>query len=87
MNIKQLFTRDCLKYYYKEMKNIFINSNSKTRYRAILLPKIEKRVSEKNNYITAIMTFNILSNELKNQDIDKRTTINNLKKWIVNNIH
>ena len=61
MNIKQLFTWDCLKYYYNEMKNIFRNSNSKTRNKAILLPKIDKKVSEKNNHITAIKTFNQLS--------------------------
>ena len=59
MNIRQLFTWDSLKYYYNEMKNTFINSKSKTRNKAILLPKIEKRVSEKNNYITAI---NLLTN-------------------------
>ena len=47
MNIKQLFTWDCLKYYYNEMKNIFTNSNSKPRNEAILSPKIDKTVSEK----------------------------------------
>ena len=47
MNIRQLFTWDCLKYYYNEMKNIFTNSSSKTRNKAILLPKIDKRVSDK----------------------------------------
>ena len=47
MNIKQLFTWDCLKYYYNEMQDIFTNSNSKTRNKAILLLKMDKRVSEK----------------------------------------
>ena len=87
MNVKQLFTWDCLKYYYNEMKNIFTNSNSKTRNKAILIPKIDKRVSEKNNHIIAIKTFNQLPNELKTLEIDKRSTMLKLKKWIVNNIY
>ena len=64
MNIKQLFTWDCLKYYYNEMETIFTNSNSKTRNKAILLPKIDKS-KRKSNHITAIKTFNQLPNELK----------------------
>ena len=92
MNIKQLFTWDCLKYYYNEMKNIFTNSNSRIRNirqerKAILLPKIDKRVSDKNNYIIAIKIFNQLPNELKTLQIDKRTTIYKLKKWIMNIIY
>ena len=51
MNLRQLYTWNCLKYYYNEMKNIFSNSNSKTRNKGILLPKIDKRVSDKNNYV------------------------------------
>ena len=50
MNTKQLFTWDCLKYYYNEIKNIFLNSNSKTRNKAILLSKIDKTVIEKYNF-------------------------------------
>ena len=53
MNIKQLFIWNCLKYYHNEMKNIFINANSKTKNKSIILPEIGKRVSEKNNYIIA----------------------------------
>ena len=70
MNIKQLFTWNYLKYYYNEMKNIFTNSNSKTRNKAILLPKIDKRASDKNNYITTIKIFNQLPNELKTMQIE-----------------
>ena len=82
MNIKQLFTWDSSKYYYNEMKNIFTNSNSKTRNKAILLPKIDKRVSEKNNHIKAIKTFNQLPNELKTLEIDKRSTMFKLKNGL-----
>ena len=80
MNLRQLYTWNCLKYYYNEMKNIFSNSNSKTRNKGILLPKIDKRVSDKNNYITAIKTFNLLPNVLKTLKIDKRSTIYKFKK-------
>ena len=68
------------------MKNIFTNSNSKTRNIAILLPKIDKRVSEKNYHITAIKTFNQLPNE-QNLTNRQRSTMFMLKKWIVNNIY
>ena len=64
------------------MKNIFTNSNSKTRNKAVLLPKIDKRVSEENNYITAIKTFNQLPNELKTLEIDKRSTMFKLKNGL-----
>ena len=82
MNIQQLFTWDCLKYYYNEMQDIFTNSNSKTRNKAILLSKMDKRVSEKNNYITPIKTFNLLPNELKTLEIDKRASIYKLKNGL-----
>ena len=62
------------------MKNIFTNSNSNTRNKAILLPKIDKRVSEKNNHVTAIKTFNQLPSELKTLGIDKGSTMFKLKK-------
>ena len=87
MNIKQLFTWDCLKYYYNEIKNIFKISNSKTRNKAILLPKIDKRVSEEKQSHNAIKTFNQLPNELKTLEIDKRSTMFKLKKLIVDNIY
>ena len=69
----KLKTWDSLKYYYNKMKNTFINSKSKTRNKAILSPKIEKRVSEKNNYITAIKTFNQLPNELRILEIERKS--------------
>ena len=75
------------KYYYNEMKNIFTNSTSKTRNKAILLSKIDKRVSEKIKHITAIKTSNQLPNEHKTLEIDKRSTMFKLKKWIMNNIY
>ena len=81
-----LFTWDYLKYYYNEMKNIFTNSNSKTRNKAILLPKVDKRVSEKNNHIPAIKTFNQLPNDIKTLEIDIRSTMFKLQKWVANNI-
>ena len=67
------------------MKDIFPNSNSKTRNKAVLLPKMDKRVSEKNNYTTAIKTFNLLPNELKTLEIDKRASIYKLEKWVIKN--
>ena len=69
------------------MKNIFTNSNSKTRNEAILLPKIYKIVSEKNNHVTAIKAFNQLPNDLKTLEIDKRSTMFKLTKSIANNIY
>ena len=67
------------------MKNIFINSNSMARNKTILLPEIDKRVSEQNNHITAIKTFNQLPNELKTLKIDRRFIMFKLKNglWIM----
>ena len=40
LNLQQLFANECLKYYHAELKNIYINSTSKTRNKSIILPKI-----------------------------------------------
>ena len=86
MTIIQMFTFECLKYYYKELKELYINSTRKTRNKSIILPKQYRTVSDKNNHIKAIATYNLLPNELKIIDIGKKANANKIKEWISKNI-
>lgn len=86
MILEQLYAYESLKYHYKNLQNNYGKSDSTTRNKSIILPKIYKTVSNKNNYIKAIKIFYQLPNELKSLNITKRSTINKFKKWIVGNI-
>lgn len=86
MNLEQLFAYESLKYHYKNLQNIYTNSNSRTRNKSIIMPRIYKTVSNKNNYIRAIRLFNLLPNELKSIDISKKASNYKLKEWIKENI-
>lgn len=86
LNLHQMFAFESLKYYYNNLKEQHENSKSKTRNKSIILPKIHKTVSNKNNYIKAIKLFNLLPNDLKKLDIDNRTNSNKIKEWIRENI-
>lgn len=86
LNIKQMFVYESLQYYYKHLKELFEKSTSRTRNKAIMLPKQYKAVSNKNNYIKSIANFNILPNDLKILDIDKKINKIKIKEWISKNI-
>ena len=46
--------------------------SGRTRYRSIVLPKINKSIAPKNAYFVAIKYFNKLPNDLKNILCDKK---------------
>ena len=57
----------------KHVKDNFLNSTSKTRNEStIIIPKIDKRISDKSSYLNAIGSFNSLPNELKILNMDKK---------------
>lgn len=85
LNLQQLFALESLKYHYDELKNKFLNLNSITRNKSILIPKRSKTISIKNSRIRAISVFNSIPNELKvlnNEFARKRK----LKKWVALNL-
>lgn len=82
LNIKQTFTLESLMYYYDKLKSMYLESKSKTRNKSILLPKMQKTVSDKNSYIEAIKTFNTLPNDLKCLNLSKITIKKNIRKFI-----
>ena len=82
MNINQLFTYESLKYHYKTLRNQYVTSKSITRNKNIILPKNKKRVSNKNSYSRAIITYNNLPNDMKTLDIDKKASQQRLKNLI-----
>lgn len=86
MNLNQIFAFESLKYYYKDNKELYIISNSRSRNKTIILPRIYKTVSEKNNHIKSIKLFNQLPNDLKILDIEKIKNIKKIKEWIIENI-
>lgn len=81
-NLEQLFTFEALKIHYSDLKTKFENSTSVTRNKSLILPKNNKRVSDKKSYNKAIITYNSLPNELKILDINKVSAKSKIKKWI-----
>ena len=71
---------------YSQLKLKFINSNSKTRNKSIELPRCQLEVGKRVYSYTALKTFNNLPNNLKSLDINKRSSKNHLKSWILKNI-
>lgn len=86
LNIKQIFTLESLKFHYDKFKKMYITSESKTRNKNLLLPKMNKAISDKNSYIVAIKAFNNLPNNLKYMIGKKNYIKNKLKEWVKRNI-
>lgn len=78
LNIEQSFQYESLKYHYKELQSLYVESNSITRNKSLQIPRRYKRVSIKNSYIRAITAFNNLPNDLKTLN----TSFTKLKKRI-----
>lgn len=82
-NIYQMFKIESVTYYYKELKEKYLQSTSKTRNKNLLLPNMRKTVSDKNSYIVALKTFNVLPNELKCMNLSKSNIKNKIKNFIM----
>ena len=87
LNIRQAFTLEGLMYHYEDLKEIYKKRNSNTRNKSIQLPKTIKTVSNKNSYLVALKTYNIiLPKELKslysNKNNRKYTLKYKLKDYI-----
>ena len=65
-----------------KLKDIYINNTSITRNKCVLLPKMNKAISDKNSYVIAIKTFNTLSNDLKCLNMNKQGIKNKIKNFI-----
>lgn len=85
LNLNQIFAFESLKYYYNMFKDKFINSNSITRNKSIVVPRRCKTIISKSSYIKAINVFNDLPNEYKT--IGSLTVVKKkIKPWIMTNI-
>lgn len=85
LNIKQTYTFECLKFHYTELSSIYLNSNSITRNKSIIVPRRFKSIGGKSNYVKATSIFNVLPLELKIiNNVNARKI--KLKKWITTNI-
>lgn len=82
LTVRQLFQFQSILYHYKNLKEKYINSSSKTRNKNIQLPKISKTIATKNSYYVAIKIFNNLSNELKELCGSKQYVKSKLKDYI-----
>jgi hypothetical protein len=81
LNIDQQFSFDSLLYHYEDLKDSYLTSNSNTRNKSIIIPKLLKKISNKMSYIRAITCFNNLPNSLKTLN-SKRSRKTKLKEWI-----
>ena len=82
LNIEQTFTLESVTFHYNKLKNMYLLSESKTRNKNIILPKMKKAISDKNSYIEAIKTYNILPKEFKCLNTSRRIIKKNIKKFI-----
>lgn len=82
LNIKQSFSLESLMYYYDKLKHMYTVSKSKTRNKSIILPKMNKAISDKNSYIEAIKIYNSLTNELKCLNLSKNMIKKKVKNFI-----
>ena len=60
LNLNQQFLYESLLYYYEDLKDKFIKSNSISRKKRIIVPKHNKRISNKISYLRAINCYNSL---------------------------
>lgn len=86
LSLEQIFTFDSLLYHYRFLSNKFLELNSRTRNKTIPLPKLKKRVSDKNSFVVAVQTFNILPNKLKILQMNKKTIRKKLLFWFKSNL-
>lgn len=82
LNLEQLFIYNSLLHHYGELKNKYIESESITRNKNLQMPKINKTVSNKNSYIVALRTYNVLPKDLKTMSFNISTIKIKLKNWI-----
>ena len=81
MNLKQLFAYISLDFNYSTLKELYLNSNSKTR-KKVLLYQIDVKLLAKKVVILFQLKFISLPNDMKTLDHTKTSTKERLKKWI-----
>ena len=54
LNIKQIFALESIMFHYDKLKQMSSMSESITRNKNLLLPKMNKAISDKNSYTVAI---------------------------------
>lgn len=83
LNVMQLFQLEAISHHYENLKELYINSTSRTRNKSIPLPKIRKNISTKNSYVIAIKIYNDLTDDLKIMDSNNSNKKRKLKKFIL----
>lgn len=86
LRLEQLYSLETLTYHYQELKHTFLQSESITRNKSIIVPLRHKSISAKNSCIKAIVLFNSLPNELKKRSTSTKSIKRKLKIWIFSNI-
>ena len=54
LNIKQIFALESIMFHYDKLKQMHLMSESLTKNKNLLLPKMNKAISDKNSYTVAI---------------------------------
>ena len=73
-------------FHYDKLKQMYLMSESITRNENLLLPKMNKAISDKNNYTVAIKVYNTLPNNLKCLTDNKNSKKAKLKEWVKNKV-
>lgn len=82
LNVKQNYTLNVLMYNYDLLKNLYKNSESRTRNKIIALPYARLNVGKKRHCYKAIDIFNKLPNELKILNNSTQIIKKKIKKWL-----
>ena len=86
LNVKQIFALESIMFHYDKLKQMYSMSESITRNKNLLLPKMNKAISDKNSYTVAIKVYNTLPNNLKSLTGNKTSIKAKLKEWVKNNM-
>ena len=85
LNVNKLYEHTALSYHYKTLKNLYQTSTSNIRHKSLQIPKMDKKVSDKNSYISAIKLYNSLPKQLKTLYVKDSVIRKKLKKWFHGN--
>lgn len=85
LTLKQSFTYESVLYHFANLRDIYLNRITKTRFKTIPIPKITKTISNKNSYVEATRIYNELPSELKKLTASIGIIKCKIKNWIKSN--
>lgn len=83
LNIQQKYTLESIKFHYNSLKDKFLQSSLKTRYKSLQLPVCTKDIGTRSHLFEATLLYNRLPNNLK--QLTTANYANMIEQFIRNN--